>query len=80
MTKPNGTAQLFRENAGMDPRFDWKLHAADWSPEQVAEWKRAYLADEPIIWPYPEHEEDECGHCDLLRTWMREVDAEDPDA
>lgn len=49
-------------------------HAADWTPEQVAEWKRAYAGDEPVELPYWEHGPGECEHCDLLREWAREVD------
>ncbi len=48
-------------------------YAGDWTPEQIDKWKRDYAADQPVLLPHYEHEEGECGHCDLLRQWMREV-------
>lgn len=55
--------------------FDWNLHALDWPAEQVAEWRRAYVADEPVVLPFAEHPPGECRHCDRIRELMREVDA-----
>lgn len=57
-------------------RYDWDRHAADWTPEQITEWKRASEAGEPVLRPYLEHEHGSCSHCDLLRQWQREVDAD----
>lgn len=56
---------------------EWDKHASEWTSQAVAEWKRAYAADEPVPHPYPEHEPGECDHCDLLRAWMAEIDGAD---
>lgn len=51
--------------------------APSWSAKTREEYKRAYLAGEPIQQPLLEHEDGTCQHCDLLRELQREADGRD---
>lgn len=59
------------------PRSAWP---DEWTAEEREEYKRAYLAGEPVLMALAEHEEDSCPTCDTLRELIRDAQAEDDNA
>jgi hypothetical protein len=49
----------------------------EWTLAEREEYKRAYLAGEPVLMAMAYHEEGECAFCDTLRELIREANAED---
>jgi hypothetical protein len=51
-----------------------RTYAPDWTMTEREQWMADYRAGRAVLLPHAEHEVGECGHCDLLRAMMREVD------
>lgn len=51
--------------------------APDWDETERAEYRRRYLAGEPIALPFAEHHPGECDVCDALRELLTLADDED---
>jgi hypothetical protein len=49
----------------------------NWSAERREDYKKAWLAGEPVVQPTAEHEGDACGYCRELRKLQREAEEED---
>jgi CRISPR/Cas system-associated protein Cas10 (large subunit of type III CRISPR-Cas system) len=49
-------------------------YAPNWTAEEREQYKRDYLAEEPVLQATREHDDDECEHCKLLRQLQREAD------